>query len=140
MKKQIKQAISFLMAVCLLAGNSYVDIGASAVTMTDWVEVSEEDTTTEIQEKEPLLSARFKEYSNMAVRKVRAEEENGATTADGGRFVFFDPNATNKIIETGQTIQVANSVTFFLTKVDKDDVCVKCGKPAKIKTIFAKAY
>ena len=52
MKKQIKQAISFLMAVCLLAGNSYVDIGASAVTMTDWVEVSEEDTTTEIQEKE----------------------------------------------------------------------------------------
>jgi len=39
-----------------------------------------------------------------------------------------------------ETNGITTRVAPFNTKVDKDDVCVKCGKPAKIKTIFAKAY
>ncbi len=122
MKKKIKQAISFFMAVCLLAGNSYIDMGTSAVTMTDWVEVASDETNERKERKEPLFLHRIEKYWQDNIRIASAEEnQNTANTADGGRFVFFDPNETNKIIETGQTIQVANSITFFLTKVDKDD-------------------
>ena len=70
MKKQIKQAISFLMAVCLLAGNSYVNVGTSAVTITDLVEVAEE--TKEQQAKEPWLLSSFQEFFNTKVQRVSA--------------------------------------------------------------------
>lgn len=120
MKKRIKQAIGFFMAVCLMAGNSYVDMGTSAVTMTDWVEAAS-DSEEGKEVKEPLLLNSLQKYCAATVRKASAEDGTGATTADGGRFVFFDPKETNKIIEDGQTIEVTNSVTFFLTKVDKDD-------------------
>lgn len=39
-----------------------------------------------------------------------------------------------------ETNGISTRVAPFDAKIEKDDICVKCGKPAKIKTIFAKAY
>ena len=48
--KHMKKAISFLMAVCLLAGNSYVNTKAdSVVTMSDWTTVEEQPQIPEIK-------------------------------------------------------------------------------------------
>ncbi len=74
MRKQIKQAISFLMAVCLLAGNSYVNVGTSAVMITDLVEVAEEQQVQ--QEKEPWLLSSFQEFFNTKIQRVSAAVSN----------------------------------------------------------------
>ena len=39
-----------------------------------------------------------------------------------------------------ETNGVTTRVMPFDSVIEKDDVCVKCGNPAKVKTIFAKAY
>ena len=131
MRKKIKQAIGFFMAVCLMAGNSYIDMGTSAVTMTDWIEVAK-DSEEENKIKEPLLLESLQEYCDTTVRKASAA--TSAETSDG-RFVFYNPDETNKIIETGQTIKITNSTTFFLTKVDDDDKIVGFDENVKITSV-----
>ena len=53
MMKRMKKAISFIMAVCLLAGSSYVNAEATtSVSMSEWTQVGNENVE---KPAEPLL-------------------------------------------------------------------------------------
>ncbi len=112
MKKQIKQAISFLMAVCLLAGNSYVNVGTSAVMVTDWVEVSEETKTQEVQQmKETSLFSGFREYIETKIQKV------SAATVSNDEFKVMNGNVGANEVEI---INYNDTYSFqVLTKQDE---------------------
>jgi len=63
-------------------------------------------------------------------------------SVDAGNFVlapWCNCTACEEAIKN-ETNGVSTRVAPFEAKVVKGDVCVKCGKPAKVKTIFAKAY
>ncbi|MBO5352657.1 MAG: Ig domain-containing protein, partial [Lachnospiraceae bacterium] len=69
MRKHLKKAVSFMMAVCLLAGNSYVDTRANtSVTMTEWVEEVPEssDAGTEVAETEKVSETASAEETKAA--------------------------------------------------------------------------
>lgn len=113
MRKHLKKAVSFMMAVCLLAGNSYVDTRANtSVTMTEWVEEVPESevsiemvdssdnsmTTESVKETNsgilPFLDYSYKAMSmdeviHPKVRVASAEEtgETGGTTTDSTQKV-----------------------------------------------------
>lgn len=110
MMNRMKKAISFFMAVCLLAGNSYVDTEANtSVSMTGWTQVTEA--------KEPFLPKGLLSYLEKNVGKTA----NAATDASGG-FVFYNPTAgSGEVVRTGDEVTISGSTLFLLTKVDEED-------------------
>lgn len=112
MMKHMKKAISFLMAVCLLAGNSYVNTKANtSVTMTEWTQVSEQPS----QPQKPLLPRGLSAYlENHAGRAASAAD---ATT--GESYIFFDPTeGSSVVVKEGTQISITESMEFLLTKID----------------------
>lgn len=61
---------------------------------------------------------------------------------DSGNFALAPWCNCTECEETikNETNGISTRVAPFDAEISKDDVCVKCGKPAKIKTIFARAY
>ena len=115
MMKHMKKAISFFMAVCLLAGNSYVSTEATtSVSMSGWTQAT--------QAHEPLLPKGLLTYlENNAGRVANAEEGDAIGDAAGG-FVFYNPTAgSGEVVRTGDEITISGSTMFLLTKVDEDD-------------------
>ncbi len=117
MMKHMKKAISFLMAVCLLAGNSYVSTEANtsvSMSMSGWTQMAEAH--------EPLLPKGMLSYlENNAGRVANAEDEKPVTDAAGG-FVFYNPTAgSGEVVRTGDEITISGSTMFLLTKVDEED-------------------
>jgi len=106
MMNRMKKAISFFMAVCLLAGNSYVDTTANtSVTMSDWTQVSEP--------REPLLPKGLLTYLESNVGKTAS-----AATDDAGGYVFYNPSAgSGEVVRTGDEVTISGSTLFLLTKV-----------------------
>ena len=124
MKKQIKQAISFLMAVCLLAGNSYVNVGTSAVMITDLVEVAEEQQVQ--QEKDPWLLSSFQEFFNTKIQRV------SAATISNDEFKLMNGNVGAnevEIIKHNDTysFQVFTKVDETLKKITGEEIKVTGG-------------
>lgn len=137
MMKRMKKAVSFIMAVCLLAGNSYVSPKAeTSVSMTEWTEVVDEseaesalvaESENEVQEyvgglaqvKQPLVSAARQEVMEPKVKVAEAAEKDTATTEDGGRYVFYKPNSTGEILNVGEVVKLDNNqMTLIVTKVN----------------------
>lgn len=117
MMKHMKKAISFFLAVCLLAGNSYVNTEANTtVTMTEWTE----ETGKAEQAREPFLPKWLLAYlEHSEVRVASAAEE---TTDNSGGFVFYNPTAgSSEVVRTGEKITISETTKFLLTKVDEDD-------------------
>ena len=77
MMKHMKKAISFVMAVCLLAGNSYVDTGAPVITMEPIVT----QESTSFDEGETTILSELEGWKEDTVRKASAED---TTTGTGG--------------------------------------------------------
>lgn len=111
MMKHMKKAISFFMAVCLLAGNSYISTEATtSVSMSGWTQAAEAH--------EPLLPKGLLTYlENNAGRVASAAEDEAA-----GGFVFYNPTAgSGEVVRTGDEITISGSTMFLLTKVDEND-------------------
>ncbi|MBQ8040199.1 MAG: hypothetical protein IJ274_10090, partial [Lachnospiraceae bacterium] len=117
MMKHMKKAVSFFMAVCLLAGNSYVNTEAdTSVTMTEWTE----GTGEVLQAKEPLLPKGLLAY--LENKETRVASAADATNDTSGGFVFYNPTAgSSEVIRHGDEITISGSTVFLLTKVDEND-------------------
>ena len=126
MMKHMKKAISFVMAVCLLAGNSYVNPKAeSAVSMSEWTEVVQETPASEAQELttklsealQPLLPEARKDMLEPKVRVASAAKNEEVTGSD--RYAFYRPNDTGGVLGTGEVVKLDNNeMTLTVTKVD----------------------
>ena len=140
MMKHMKKVISFFMAVCLLAGNSYVNTEATtSVTMTPWTEAAQEPAPTE-----PLLPKGLLAYlENHSGRIANAEEGDETTGSTGsqitdaaGGFVFYNPTAgSGEVVRTGDEITISGSTMFLLTKVDDEDKPIGFDSGVEIVTI-----
>ena len=132
MKKQIKQAMSFLMAVCLLAGNSYVNVGTSAVMVTDWVEVAEETKEQQVQqEKEPWLLSSFREFFNTRTKRV------SAATISNDEFKLMNGNVGANEVEIinhndTYSFQVFTKADDVLKKIESIETDSKTEKIVKV--------
>lgn len=106
----MKKAISFFMAVCLLAGNSYVNTEATtSVNITD--------VTQAESRKEPLLPKGLLAY--LERNTGRAAKADVVNDTSGG-FVFYNPTAgSGEIVKTGDEVTISGSTMFLLTKVDE---------------------
>ncbi len=115
MMKHMKKAISFFMAVCLLAGNSYVSTEATtSVSMSGWTQVAEAH--------EPLLPKGLLTYLENHAGRVASAEEGDAIGDAAGGFVFYNPTAgSGEVVRTGDEITISGSTMFLLTKVDDED-------------------
>jgi len=127
MMKHMKKAISFFMAVCLLAGNSYVNTEANtSVSMSGWNQVTEA--------KEPLLPKGLRTYLENNTGLVASAEE----TSDSGGYVFFNPTAgSNEVVRTGDEITISGSTVFLLTKVDENDKPIGFDSSVEIRQIIS---
>lgn len=103
MMKRMKQAVSFFMAVCLLAGNSYTGGTKTEVSMTPFVQVSETATAEESAllqtgEDTSVLEAlrnpfgKLSEMKYHEIRKASAEDEKGSyvLTSSGEKINDFE--------------------------------------------------
>ncbi len=111
MMKHMKKAVSFFMAVCLLAGNAYVNTEANTtVTMSEWTEQS--------KPAEPLMPAGLQKYLDGRETRVASAAED----SDAGGFVFYNPTAgSGEVVRSGDVITISGTTKFLLTKVDEDD-------------------
>lgn len=111
MMKHMKKAISFFMAVCLLAGNSYVSTEATtSVSMSGWTQAE--------AAHEPLLPKGLLTYLENHTGRVASAAEDDAA----GGFVFYNPTAgSGEVVRTGDEITISGSTMFLLTKVDEED-------------------
>ena len=111
MMKHMKKAISFFMAVCLLAGNSYVSTEATtSVSMSGWTQAE--------AAHEPLLPKGLLTYLEKHTGRVASAAEDDAA----GGFVFYNPTAgSGEVVRTGDEITISGSTMFLLTKVDEED-------------------
>ena len=140
MMKHMKKAISFLLAVCMLAGNSYVNTQTTtSVTMTEWTEKAKAPA-------EPLFSKGLLSYMKKNIRTASAADETptpaptsttaptptsatsstltpaptgGATGNIEGSYMFFDSTGgSSEIIKEGSTITITEEMKFQLTKIN----------------------
>lgn len=111
MMKHMKKAISFFIAVCLLAGNSYVSTEATtSVSMSGWTQAE--------AAHEPLLPKGLLTYLEKHTGRVASAAEDDAA----GGFVFYNPTAgSGEVVRTGDEITISGSTMFLLTKVDEED-------------------
>lgn len=145
----MKKAISFVMAVCLLAGNSYVDTGAPVITMEPIVT----QESTSFDEGETTILSELEGWKEDTVRKASAEDTTtgtggtttgGTTTGDtttegsgnaGGTtgsgenvntngYAFFRTDETNTLIQPGEFVELdTTEMVLTVSKVTED------GKP-----------
>lgn len=120
--KYRKNVVSFFMAVCLLAGNSYVSAETTTSVSMDWTEEAQNEPV------EPMFSKGMLSYlENYKVHTASAEENSttGGTTAAtdaAGGFVFYNPTAgSGEVVRTGDEITISGSTMFLLTKVDDNN-------------------
>lgn len=125
MMKHMKKAVSFFMAVCLLAGNSYVGGTSTSVTITPIVQAEEtvaETADTQEEKSGTFIGSIFDTVStwtgNLAdrIRTASAEE----TTEKQYRYVL---DLTGQRVEDKSvTAKMENStVIASLNRVDQDD-------------------
>lgn len=134
MMKHMKKAISFFMAVCLLAGNSYVSTEANtSVSMTEWVESTDRVTEPKVS----LLPKGLLAYLENTENRVASAEE---TTDNSGGFVFYNPTAgSSEVVRTGEKITISETTKFLLTKVDENDNPIGFDSGVKILEINSNA-
>jgi len=117
MMKHMKKAVSFFMAVCLLAGNSYVNTEATtSVTMTEWTETAKTE-----KPKEPLFPVGMSSY--LKNRRTSVAEAAEVIDTSGG-YVFYNPavgEGSGAVVEHRDVVPISGSTKFLLTKVDEDD-------------------
>ncbi len=130
MMKHMKKAISFVMAVCLLAGNSYVDTGAPIVTMEP-VMIQESTSPGAGEAQETVTSVETDNMYEDNVRKASAEDTTTGTGGTGtggtgtnenvntGGYAFYANNATGELIHSGQVAELdTKSMKLTVTKLD----------------------
>lgn len=133
MMKHMKKAISFFMAVCLLAGNSYVNTEANTSVSMEW----SEGTGEAAKPVEPLFAKGLLSYlENKEARAAHAEEGDETVTDSAGGFVFYNPTAgSGEVVRTGDEITISGSTMFLLTKVDENDNPIGFDSGVVIKSI-----
>ncbi len=112
MMKHMKKAVSFFMAVCMLAGNSYINTEVNtAVTMSEWTEMAEASLPAE-----QLLPKGLRAYLENKEARVAGAAEN-----EGESYMFFDPTEGSSIvIKEGSTVTITDTMEFMLTKTDAE--------------------
>ncbi|MGN0507334.1 MAG: Ig-like domain-containing protein [Lachnospiraceae bacterium] len=121
MGKGYKKAISFIMAVCILAGSGYTGRMTQTVTVTPVAEMSEETGDGKVaattEEKPSLLDtvgASFARVSDFLKNRIKVA--NAAPTTSEWRYVL---ELTGAIIEQDNTaIMERNEVTVVLNRVN----------------------
>lgn len=115
MMKRMKKAVSFFMAVILLAGNSYIDFGLTTTTVdTEWVDVSEE-TSKKPEIKDPLSAIMsMDEFFTEQLRKNRIA---AAAAEDTGGYTFLKPGTTNEPLLKGETVTISGSINLAITRI-----------------------
>lgn len=117
-----KKAVSFFMAVCLLAGNSYVSAETTTSVSMNWTEEVQNEPA------EPLFANGMRSYlekhkwHTASAEVTTAPGNTTAVTDAAGGFVFYNPTAgSGEVVRTGDEITISGSTMFLLTKVDDDD-------------------
>ncbi len=126
MMKHMKKAISFLMAVCLLAGNSYINTEAdTTVTMSEWTEVAEAP-----QKINPLLPKGLLTYlENSKARTASAEDNENTVAPDFSGYVIL--NGKGGVFTTGDVITMdQKTMNIIVTKYENG---VDIGLPGNIE-------
>ncbi|MBP3609928.1 MAG: Ig-like domain-containing protein [Lachnospiraceae bacterium] len=125
MRKHLKKAVSFMMAVCLLAGNSYVDTRANtSVTMTEWVEEVPESSAagTEVAETEVSVIDTELRTASAAEATPTPTPGNDVVVSNGTKYVFFKNDETNTFVESGETVDLnSGKMTLIIKRLDQNN-------------------
>ena len=93
MRKHMKKAVSFLMAVCLLTGSGYTGEASTSVSVTSVTQEMATETQTEPQKKENILGNAWNAVKNWTGRVAdsistayAAEEEKEEEIIEGSIY------------------------------------------------------
>lgn len=125
-KRSMKRTISFLMMLCLLAGNTVLTQGEPAkVTVSEWTQVSETMTGDM-----PMMAQSFSLACVLGGETLNHLPESNIRTAQaaaGERYVFIQPDSsTNNIVESNSTVNLTTATTtLFVSKVDSTNTPIE---------------
>ncbi len=127
MMKHMKKAISFFMAVCLLAGNSYISTEANTtVTMSEWTEVNTELDMAEAPVPEPLLPKGMLSFLERKEARTASAEE---VSKDFTGYVIL--NGKGGVFTTGDTINMdQKTMNIIVTRYENG---IDVGLPGNIE-------